>query len=385
MRPVIGPESDDEPDEQCVTTEYFGDAQPNYDTYAMECMMNEEYDETTDEPQVVDANTTQLLEEYDVELTPGPNGESADLDEMDVERGENSENEETVRPVKLLGLKPPTYAPYRAVLLPAKTSAVLAVSAGDSGLGYCYGLIGEEPVACLHGLGTPENIECAQLLLTLQHPNIIQPLAAYMCNNSTIVLSTLCHACPIYYTPRLKIKEITKRFPFFFSQLLDALCFLHERNIVHNKINTESVYISEMTRDANVVLGSLRFHRVGDPMNPTADPLQKDFTAPELCREGQKPTPASDVCAVGLLMKWLTKRKGKYPLTQHFHNTVDLCVKNNPADRPMAYEAFATVGCYHRRLPDNHTVCAVHSVDFYIKTYRAEGLEKNLRHQRHGA
>lgn len=377
VRPAVSSDSDDDRlVRRHVAIEDFGGAQPMDYAYTLQRMNDEEYGQAANGIQAVDANGTQILEEYDVVPIPISDEESEALDEIDVERGTDKEDEQTVRAAQTIGLRPPTYATYRAVLLPAKTSALLAVSAGDRGVGYCYRLLGEEPVACLHGPGTSENIECAQLLLTLQHPNIIQPLAAYMCTNGTIVLGMMWHACPMHYVPKLKIKELTNRFPVFLSQLLDALCFLHEKNLVHNQINPQSVSVTDMSRESNVVLGSLRFHRTGDPINPTVDTPLNAFTAREVRLEGRKPTPASDVCAVGLLMKWLTKWKGNSSLPELFYEIVKQCTAHDPRERPTAREAFTDASYYHYRLPDNHTVRMVHDVEFCVKTYGNETLTK---------
>ncbi|KAH9818532.1 kinase-like domain-containing protein [Melampsora americana] len=85
-----------------------------------------------------------------------------------------------------------------------------------------------------------------------------------------------------------------------FGQILDAVCFLHERNIVHRDLKDENVI---MDREGNVQLidfGSAAYVRDGKKFDTFSGTL--DFAAPEVLRGERHGGKEIDVWALGVLL-----------------------------------------------------------------------------------
>ncbi|EGF98155.1 uncharacterized protein MELLADRAFT_118591 [Melampsora larici-populina 98AG31] len=94
----------------------------------------------------------------------------------------------------------------------------------------------------------------------------------------------------------LDIEEVKR----IFGQILDAVCFIHERNIVHRDLKDENVI---MDREGNVQLidfGSAAYVRDGKKFDTFSGTL--DFAAPEVLRGERHGGKEIDVWALGVLL-----------------------------------------------------------------------------------
>lgn len=85
------------------------------------------------------------------------------------------------------------------------------------------------------------------------------------------------------------------------NQLMDALAYLHSREICHLNIRPENIFITKSSHDV----------RLANPGNtyanctPSFFIYKERFSAPELFDEHTSPTPASDIYSLGKVMEYL--------------------------------------------------------------------------------
>lgn len=85
------------------------------------------------------------------------------------------------------------------------------------------------------------------------------------------------------------------------NQLMNALAYLHSRNICHLNLRPENIYITKSSHDV----------RLANPGNtyagcsPSFFIYKEQYTAPELFHDKDIPTPASDIYSLGKVMEYL--------------------------------------------------------------------------------
>lgn len=85
------------------------------------------------------------------------------------------------------------------------------------------------------------------------------------------------------------------------NQLMNAVTYLHSRNICHLNLRPENIYITRNSHDV----------RLANPGNtyavcsPSFFIYKEQYTAPELFNDNDIPTPASDIFSLGKVMEYL--------------------------------------------------------------------------------
>lgn len=116
--------------------------------------------------------------------------------------------------------------------------------------------------------------------------------------------------------PSLKTK---KR---IFSELLDAVGYLHQRRIIHNDLKPDNVLISRIGNHVKLIDLGLSDDDAHYELKTLG--FSEDFAAPELSRY-RKSDVRSDIYSLGVIMRWLFG--GRYIFVIH------KCLKKNPARR----------------------------------------------------
>jgi hypothetical protein len=84
-------------------------------------------------------------------------------------------------------------------------------------------------------------------------------------------------------------------------QLMDAVEYLHEQDVLHLDLRPENILITRSAHDVKV-MNPASFY-VGQ--TPSFFIYKERYTAPELFAEGSKPSPAADIYSLGRIMEYL--------------------------------------------------------------------------------
>lgn len=141
-----------------------------------------------------------------------------------------------------------------------------------------------------------QGVECS-------HPNLLSYLGLQKDENGPFITMEYIPALPLNKALLDAVLHIntsseSKR---IMNQLMDAVAYLHSRNICHLNIRPENIYITKGSHEV----------RLANPGNTYANCTpsfliyKEQFTAPELFEENSTLTPASDIYSVGKVMEYL--------------------------------------------------------------------------------
>lgn len=141
-----------------------------------------------------------------------------------------------------------------------------------------------------------QGVECS-------HPNLLSYLGLQKDENGPFITMEYIPALPLNKALLDAVLHIntsseSKR---IMNQLMDAVVYLHSRNICHLNIRPENIYITKGSHEV----------RLANPGNTYANCTpsfliyKEQFTAPELFEENSTLTPASDIYSVGKVMEYL--------------------------------------------------------------------------------
>lgn len=97
------------------------------------------------------------------------------------------------------------------------------------------------------------------------------------------------------------------------NQLMNAVAYLHSRNICHLDIRPENIFITKRTHD--VLLANLANIYVS--CTPSFFIFKEKYAAPELFKETTVPTPACDIYSLGRVMEYLYSYSHLSPGIRH--------------------------------------------------------------------
>ncbi len=126
-----------------------------------------------------------------------------------------------------------------------------------------------------------------------------------------------------------------------FSQLLDAVSYIHSRGILHNDLAPQNILITRA--DSNVKLIDFGFaddavHYMDKSLGTT-----RDYASPELV-EGRQTDVRSDIWSLGMIMRDIFGYR-------RYSRVSARCTRTNPSDRYPTVEALRRALSRHRRLP----------------------------------
>lgn len=110
------------------------------------------------------------------------------------------------------------------------------------------------------------------------------------------------------------------------NQLMNAVAYLHSRNICHLNLRPENIYITKNLHDV----------RLANPGNtyagcsPSFLIYKERYSAPELFRDNEIPTPASDIYSLGKVMEYLYSYSH---LSHGIRRVINKATQADPAER----------------------------------------------------
>lgn len=233
----------------------------------------------------------------------------------------------------------------------------------------------------------------------LDHPNIVKTLHSYVDQRGHFLLMEdggkydLFSLCDTFATTSTVLPEADAIR--IFTQVLDAVAFLHANGIMHLDIKSENVFIDEDM--ALPKLGDFDWSRAivdeSSPRPTLADPLRRSppyrmrqasipligtlqCMAPEVL-QGRDPTPATDVWNLGLLLyELLTNNKHAFMCSPAMINPKCTHVDNDEIEYVEDANVQMTVDHFMR----HHVPTSVHaSMDILIEPYFSETITSILR------
>jgi hypothetical protein len=109
-------------------------------------------------------------------------------------------------------------------------------------------------------------------------------------------------------------------------QLMDAVEYLHEQDVLHLDLRPENILITRSAHDVKV-MNPASFY-VGQ--TPSFFIYKERYTAPELFAEGSKPSPAADIYSLGRIMEYLFSYS---TLTAGISKVIARATADDPAQR----------------------------------------------------
>ncbi|GAQ88699.1 Protein kinase superfamily protein [Klebsormidium nitens] len=148
-----------------------------------------------------------------------------------------------------------------------------------------------------------------QMLSEISHPHIVRMVSSWVDNSRDLIIITDLYGSPLDAYVRKHGKQEISVIRKWGRQLIDALCFLHDRPmpIAHRDLKCANVFVNNYTGD--VALGDLEFASVLSSSRTTLSVLgTAEYMSPE-CLQG-KYTHKADVYSFGrALLKMYTLRK----------------------------------------------------------------------------
>ena len=146
----------------------------------------------------------------------------------------------------------------------------------------------------------------ADLLAILNHPNIVAYFGSYLCGGQLLIEMEFCEGGTLcLFLTRLENPLPEKEILGLFRQVISALSYLDDMNILHRDLKTENIFL---TKNASVVkLGDFGIAKVLSAQKPSASTvLGTPFIfSPEVC-EGKRYSKKSDIWAAGCILYEIT-------------------------------------------------------------------------------
>ncbi|KAI1280678.1 Serine/threonine-protein kinase Nek8 [Halotydeus destructor] len=219
----------------------------------------------------------------------------------------------------------------------------------------------------MHELSTTDRVLAfreADLLSNMDHPNIVHYINKYENHGNLLIEMEFCDGGTLadflcQLTQPLKEFEIL----IIFQQIVSAISYLHDRNIIHRDLKTANIFITQKTV---IKVGDLGIAKVVSTHNPYATSVIGTpwYISPEMC-EGKRYTKKTDIWALGCILYEIVCLhktfegstlpalinkivKVKYqPIRTHYSDTLKQLVtdllQKEPDRRPYAYEVQDTV------------------------------------------
>lgn len=135
------------------------------------------------------------------------------------------------------------------------------------------------------------------------HPNLLQYIGLEKDEQGTFIALEYIYSVPLNRAllDALLCINTPKDSKQIMNQLMDAVTYLHSRNICHLDIRPENIFITRSAHDV----------RLANPANtyiactPSFFIYKERYTAPELFKENSIPSPACDIYSLGKVMEYL--------------------------------------------------------------------------------
>ena len=223
-------------------------------------------------------------------------------------------------------------------------------------------------------MGSRERNECVneiQLLQSMQHPHIIRYLDCKMERNELTVVMELAGHGDLARLIKAAVKAAEPlgeaRAWDYFTQVADALAYMHERRVMHRDIKPENVFVAGGSADSPAVmkLGDLGLGRYfSSKTQATHSTVGTPYYMSPECIQGGGYDFRSDIWSLGCLLYQLATLRSPFysdglnfymlgkrimarkfePLTDvspELAALVDRMLQLDPAERPTAAEAAA--------------------------------------------
>lgn len=147
------------------------------------------------------------------------------------------------------------------------------------------------------------------------HPNLLNYISLQMDEQGWYITFEYTPAVPLnraLLDGVLQINTVTE-FKQIMNQLMDAVAYLHSRNICHLDLRPENIFITKGTHD--VLLANPANIYVS--YTPSFFIFKEKYAAPELFKENTVPTLACDIYSLGKVMEYLYSYSHLSPGIRH--------------------------------------------------------------------
>lgn len=93
-----------------------------------------------------------------------------------------------------------------------------------------------------------------EILMNLDHPNIIRVYNLYEDEKNFIIVSEFCSGGELFEKIQKNATFSEKTVASYMKQILSAVTYLHEKGIVHRDLKAENILFENQENDANIKL-----------------------------------------------------------------------------------------------------------------------------------